>query len=137
MEIARFLCRKSSASSPSLGSPTPESYALDSSMVTGCTLTMSSGPPTSALAPRLGLEARPLFARRAHRQEAPFVPYQSEINGGGEAASGGNIGCVPVDSAPTKFSYCGEVPERSNGAVSKTVVPLAGDRGFESLPLRQ
>src|SRR5207244_6447403 len=31
---------------------------------------------------------------------------------------------------------CGEVPERSNGAVSKTVVPLAGDRGFESLPLR-
>jgi hypothetical protein len=31
----------------------------------------------------------------------------------------------------------GEVPERSNGAVSKTVVPLAGDRGFESLPLRQ
>jgi hypothetical protein len=32
---------------------------------------------------------------------------------------------------------CGEVPERSNGAVSKTVVLLAGDRGFESLPLRQ
>src|SRR5262245_47194392 len=31
----------------------------------------------------------------------------------------------------------GEVPERSNGAVSKTVVPLTGDRGFESLPLRQ
>ena len=31
----------------------------------------------------------------------------------------------------------GEVPERSNGAVSKTVVPFAGDRGFESLPLRQ
>jgi hypothetical protein len=30
----------------------------------------------------------------------------------------------------------GEVPERSNGAVSKTVVPFAGDRGFESLPLR-
>ena len=30
----------------------------------------------------------------------------------------------------------GEVPERSNGAVSKTVVLLAGDRGFESLPLR-
>ena len=30
----------------------------------------------------------------------------------------------------------GEVPERSNGAVSKTVVPLTGDRGFESLPLR-
>jgi hypothetical protein len=29
------------------------------------------------------------------------------------------------------------VPERSNGAVSKTVVPLTGDRGFESLPLRQ
>src|SRR5215472_1031957 len=33
--------------------------------------------------------------------------------------------------------HCGEVPERSNGAVSKTVVPLTGDRGFESLPLRQ
>ena len=33
--------------------------------------------------------------------------------------------------------FNGEVPERSNGAVSKTVVPLAGDRGFESLPLRQ
>ncbi len=30
----------------------------------------------------------------------------------------------------------GEVPERSIGAVSKTVVPLTGDRGFESLPLR-
>src|SRR5580700_10570578 len=30
----------------------------------------------------------------------------------------------------------GEVPERSNGAVSKTVVLFAGDRGFESLPLR-
>ena len=37
-------------------------------------------------------------------------------------------------SSPRSF---GEVPERSNGAVSKTVVPLAGDRGFESLPLRQ
>src|SRR5690349_13310509 len=34
------------------------------------------------------------------------------------------------------FEELGEVPERSNGAVSKTVVPLAGDRGFESLPLR-
>jgi hypothetical protein len=31
----------------------------------------------------------------------------------------------------------GEVPERSIGAVSKTVVPFAGYRGFESLPLRQ
>jgi hypothetical protein len=30
----------------------------------------------------------------------------------------------------------GEVPERSIGAVSKTVVPFAGYRGFESLPLR-
>src|ERR1700744_1726957 len=30
----------------------------------------------------------------------------------------------------------GEVPERSIGAVSKTVVPFAGHRGFESLPLR-
>jgi hypothetical protein len=44
---------------------------------------------------------------------------------------------VPLDNV---LSHClrlhGEVPERSNGAVSKTVVPLAGDRGFESLPLR-
>ena len=31
----------------------------------------------------------------------------------------------------------GEVPERSIGAVSKTVVPFTGYRGFESLPLRQ
>ena len=38
--------------------------------------------------------------------------------------------------ARIELSYCGEVPERSNGAVSKTVVPLTGDRGFESLPLR-
>jgi hypothetical protein len=37
-------------------------------------------------------------------------------------------------SAPATIA--GEVPERSNGAVSKTVVPFAGDRGFESLPLR-
>jgi hypothetical protein len=35
-----------------------------------------------------------------------------------------------------ELGYCGEVPERSNGTVSKTVVPLTGDRGFESLPLR-
>jgi len=64
-------------------------------MVTGCTLTMSSGPPTSALVLTLGLEARPPFARCVHPQEVPFVPYQGEINGGGEAASGGNIGCDP------------------------------------------
>ncbi len=31
----------------------------------------------------------------------------------------------------------GEVPERTNGAVSKTVEPFAGLRGFESHPLRQ
>ena len=31
----------------------------------------------------------------------------------------------------------GEVPEWLNGAVSKTVEPLTGFRGFESLPLRQ
>jgi hypothetical protein len=30
----------------------------------------------------------------------------------------------------------GGVPERLNGAVSKTVVGLTVDRGFESLPLR-
>ena len=29
------------------------------------------------------------------------------------------------------------MPERSNGAVSKTVVLLSRDRGFESLSLRQ
>ena len=47
MKIARFLCRKSRAASPTSG-----------------------GPPL----------------------EAPFVYYRSEINGGGEAALGGNIG---------------------------------------------
>ena len=31
----------------------------------------------------------------------------------------------------------GGVAERSNAAVLKTAVPLARDRGFESLPLRQ
>ena len=31
----------------------------------------------------------------------------------------------------------GEVPERPIGAVSKTVVALAGYRGFESHPLRR
>jgi hypothetical protein len=46
--------------------------------------------------------------------------------------------CIPSRFlARIELSYCGEVPERSNGAVSKTVVPLTGDRGFESLPLRQ
>src|SRR5215469_15733150 len=52
---------------------------------------------------------------------------------------GGNIGgAIPSRClARIELSYCGEVPERSNGAVSKTVVPLTGDRGFESLPLRQ
>src|SRR5271166_4311939 len=39
--------------------------------------------------------------------------------------------------AKSLLPFIGEVPERSNGAVSKTVVPLTGDRGFESLPLRQ
>ncbi len=34
-----------------------------------------------------------------------------------------------------KLANLGEVPERSNGAVSKTVVGSA-HRGFESLPLR-
>jgi hypothetical protein len=47
-------------------------------------------------------------------------------------------GCGPVLFLTRIESSCwGEVPERSNGAVSKTVVPLTGDRGFESLPLRQ
>ena len=50
---------------------------------------------------------------------------------------GGTIGLRSVlFSARIELSGCGEVPERSNGAVSKTVVPLTGDRGFESLPLR-
>src|SRR6516165_4894545 len=51
MKIARFLCRKSRAASPTSGRP---------------------------------------------MQEAPFVPYRGEINGGGEMALGGNIGCDPV-----------------------------------------
>ena len=50
-------------------------------------------------------------------------------------------GLFSCRSSGAMLSRCprplGEVPERSNGAVSKTVVPLTGDRGFESLPLRQ
>ena len=68
-------------------------------------------------------------------------------NRGGDAPTGLNRGLganwVPIPrfvlDAPVLSHcgrLCGEVPERSNGAVSKTVVPLAGDRGFESLPLR-
>ena len=34
------------------------------------------------------------------------------------------------------LQFPGEMPERSNGAVSKTVVRLAVDPGFESLSLR-
>ena len=41
-----------------------------------------------------------------------------------------------LETVTRRYRSCGEVPERSNGAVSKTVVPLTGDRGFESLPLR-
>jgi hypothetical protein len=55
----------------------------------------------------------------------------------GLAFGGGSL----VGDASDAFSACdcvpGEVPERSIGAVSKTVVPFAGYRGFESLPLRQ
>ena len=40
-----------------------------------------------------------------------------------------------IAPAPTETDR-GEVPERSIGAVSKTVVPFTGYRGFESLPLR-
>jgi hypothetical protein len=54
----------------------------------------------------------------------------------GLAFGGGSL----VGDASDAFSACdcvpGEVPERSIGAVSKTVVPFAGYRGFESLPLR-
>src|ERR1700720_411696 len=41
---------------------------------------------------------------------------------------------APFDGRP---EFCGEVPEWSIGAVSKTIRPFAGSRGFESLPLRQ
>ena len=45
------------------------------------------------------------------------------------------------DSRNSCFMVCrrlwGEVPEPSNGAVSKSVVLVAADRGFEPLPLRQ
>jgi hypothetical protein len=51
---------------------------------------------------------------------------------------GANFGfCSSVGHAKFLAPLNGEVPERSIGAVSKTVVPLTGDRGFESLPLRQ
>ena len=36
-----------------------------------------------------------------------------------------------------RLLLCGEVPERLNGAVSKTVELRKGFRGFESHPLRQ
>ena len=39
---------------------------------------------------------------------------------------------VPIFALPTP----GEMPERSNGAVSKTVDPFTGVPGFESLSLR-
>ena len=58
--------------------------------------------------------------------------------GGGEWLWVATSGVRPVlVLARIESSDRGEVPERSNGAVSKTVVPLTGDRGFESLPLRQ
>src|SRR5215212_3941202 len=38
--------------------------------------------------------------------------------------------------ARSKDPFHGGVPEWLNGAVSKTVVPFSGHRGFESLPLR-
>src|SRR5260221_4455726 len=47
----------------------------------------------------------------------------------------GRVGQSPAPFIPQ--SRYGEVPEWSIGAVSKTVRPLAGSRGFESLPLRQ
>ena len=40
---------------------------------------------------------------------------------------------VPIFALPLH----GEMPERSNGAVSKTVDPLTGVPGFESLSLRK
>ena len=40
-----------------------------------------------------------------------------------------------VPASPPALS--GGVPERPIGTVSKTVVPFAGYRGFESHPLRQ
>jgi hypothetical protein len=45
---------------------------------------------------------------------------------------------IPADSrtAPMILIPLGGVPERLNGAVSKTVVGLTVHRGFESLPLR-
>src|SRR4051794_19695936 len=48
-----------------------------------------------------------------------------------------SLGVLWVSMLGSYVRSHGEVPERSNGAVSKTVVLLAGDRGFESLPLRQ
>src|SRR4051794_23679259 len=47
-----------------------------------------------------------------------------------------SLGVLWVSMLGSYVRSHGEVPERSNGAVSKTVVLLAGDRGFESLPLR-
>jgi integrase len=69
--------------------------------------------------------------------------YGCQITGlkglGCQSGANASLCSLAVPKEPV-VTHClrsvGEVPERSNGAVSKTVVPLAGDRGFESLPLR-
>ena len=63
-----------------------------------------------------------------------FLPAKTKLGGGATIQSICLSGARDVLGQWRRRS--GEVPERSNGAVSKTVVPLAGDRGFESLPLR-
>src|SRR6266542_141125 len=72
-------------------------------------------------------------SRRSRRQcgpESDPVPIRCQSGANFGFCSFGEVVLSPWPRSD------GEVPERSNGAVSKTVVLLAGDRGFESLPLR-
>ncbi len=76
-------------------------------------------------------EARPIALRRAAGVKYPACSRSGNRRRASRPLFRGRIVLT------RRRRWCGEVPERSNGAVSKTVVPLAGDRGFESLPLRQ
>jgi hypothetical protein len=88
-----------------------------------------------------GLDAGAVSRRRGHTNPATTLriyTHHLEVLGPSGSKPGERSLDVPLAHvlSPCPRS-CGEVPERSNGAVSKTVVLLAGDRGFESLPLRQ
>ena len=91
------------------------------------------GPKVSDLARVLwgDCEHEPGWPRVPNRQ-CKVVRYQSSAN-----FRFRSLAVLRCHMLSDRARSVGEVPERSNGAVSKTVVPLTGDRGFESLPLRQ